>query len=423
MPKEVYADEIERFLAAVEGVASARVFATPAGDIDRIYVTAENAADTREVRRAVAAALVSTYGVPVDPSRIRVALFREGLRPTEIPRFQIVRVEETVASGEVSAAVRIAWVRGGEEKAATGRARGPAGPAHRLQTLAAATVEAVCEALDPAHRRITVQQAAFATFLDRPVALVGLAIATPQGPEICMGAVPQDELPEAIVAAALDGVTRWLLRTALASAPLHGADRRQRLEEMRHFVRASERGGAVATGHIADAAAPDRPPEPGRPGPAERAPGGDGGSPPGPPDSRAEAQAGAGSVRARADGGVPGGLSEDPDVVVDLSEIRPTQTHAAPRGGAAMSVHQEPARGDVAPPRGRASMEDAFYQPLVEGRIPVHLRCRDGYELPRAIIKDAGPYSLIVETPAGTELVFKHGIISIRILPAQSPEA
>src|SRR5579884_3919400 len=83
MPKEVYADEIERFLAAVEGVASARVFATPAGDIDRIYVTAENAADTREVRRAVAA-LVSTYGVPVDPSRIRVALFREGLRPTEI---------------------------------------------------------------------------------------------------------------------------------------------------------------------------------------------------------------------------------------------------------------------------------------------------------------------------------------------------
>ncbi len=88
-----------------------------------------------------------------------------------------------------------------------------------------------------------------------------------------------------------------------------------------------------------------------------------------------------------------------------------------------MSVHQEPARGDVAPPRGRASMEDAFYQPLVEGRIPVHLRCRDGYELPRAIIKDAGPYSLIVETPAGTELVFKHGIISIRILPAQSPEA
>lgn len=110
---------------------------------------------------------------------------------------------------------------------------------------------------------------------------------------------------------------------------------------------------------------------------------------------------------------------DDPDVLSDLSQIRPEK-----KGGAAMSVHQESSRGGFVPPRGRTTtMEETFYQSLVDSRIPVHLRCRDGYELPRAVVKDISTYALLVETPKGTELVFKHAVISIRVLPAQVPEA
>ena len=64
-----------------------------------------------------------------------------------------------------------------------------------------------------------------------------------------------------------------------------------------------------------------------------------------------------------------------------------------------------------------ATMEDGFYRPLISDRTPVHMRCRDGYEVPRAIIREAGTHALLVETPDGLELFFKHAIISIRVLP------
>jgi sRNA-binding regulator protein Hfq len=412
MPREVYAEELEQLLRTLEGVASARVLATQAGEIDRIYVTVERAADPRAVRAAVAAALVSAYGVPVEPSRIRVTLFREGLRPAEIPRFQVVRVEETLAAGQITAAVRVTWARGGEEKTATGRAHGPAGPANRLRTLAAATIEAVRDALEPAQRKVSVQQAAFVTFLDRPVALVGLSVPTPRGAEIGVGAALREDAAEAIVAAALDAVTAWLLQAAFAATPLLAVDRRERLEAMRHFVRATERGGLVAApGRLAGEAlreagraGPDAEPAV-RGGPADdaRSPNGDAGGAPG------------GEPAAEAMG--------DPDILADLGQIRPEQIRPDTRGGAAMSVHPESSRAGFTPPPRRPTMEEAFYQPLVEGRTPVHLRCRDGYELPRAVIKEAGTYSLLLETPAGTELVFKHAVISIRVLPPQTPEA
>ncbi len=72
----------------------------------------------------------------------------------------------------------------------------------------------------------------------------------------------------------------------------------------------------------------------------------------------------------------------------------------------------------------RASgVEDGFYRSLVVERTPVHLRCRDGYEVPRAIVRDAGTYALLVETPDGLELFFKHAIISIRVLSKPAAQA
>jgi sRNA-binding regulator protein Hfq len=54
---------------------------------------------------------------------------------------------------------------------------------------------------------------------------------------------------------------------------------------------------------------------------------------------------------------------------------------------------------------------------------PVYIRCRDGYEIPSAIVRDFGTYCLMVEVNGIQELVFKHGIIAIRPyspLPAES---
>ena len=63
-------------------------------------------------------------------------------------------------------------------------------------------------------------------------------------------------------------------------------------------------------------------------------------------------------------------------------------------------------------------MEDEYLRHLVASGVPVHIRCRDGYEIPEAIVKDFGTYTLLVESDTGRELIFKHGIISIRPLRA-----
>ena len=72
-------------------------------------------------------------------------------------------------------------------------------------------------------------------------------------------------------------------------------------------------------------------------------------------------------------------------------------------------------RGRFAP---KGSMEDDFIKHLMATGVAVHIRCRDGYEITDGVVKDLGTYSLLVETRGERELVFKHGIISIRPLQA-----
>ncbi len=397
MPREVFAEEIERFLGTLDGIASARVFTSPVGEISQVYVTAENSADSRAIRRGVGAALISAYGLPVEPWRIQVTQLRGGLRPAEIPHFRIVRVEESVTPTEVTAAVQVAWMRGGDEKVATGRARGTPGPATRLRTLAAAAVEAVRDALEPAHRGVSLRQASSVTFLDRPAVLVGISVSTPGGQETSVGVAQQEGTSDAAVLAVLDAVTKWLLRSAHAADAAQTGDRRRQLEVMRHFVRSAERVEAI---------------------PVRPAPSSDN-------DDLDARMSGAtpptdgGEIPAADEGqtGNPG--HPDPDVIYDLSEIRPEK-----RGGSVMSVQQEPSRAGVVAPRGaHLSMEDSFYQALVAGQTPIHLRCRDGYEVPRAVLKDVGTYTLLLETSGGPELVYKHAVISIRPLTAPAAEA
>lgn len=395
MPREVFAEEIERFLGTLDGVASARVFTTRAGEVSQVYVTAENAADSRAIRRGVGAALISAYGLPVEPWRIQVTQLRDGLRPAEIPHFTVVRVEETVTAGDMAAAVQIAWIRGGEKRAATGRARGTPGPATRLRTLAAATLEAVRDALEPAHRGVSLRQVAGVTFLDRPAVLVAISVGSPGGQETSLGVAQQEGTSEPAVLAVLDAMTKWLVRAAYAADAAQAGGRRWQLEAMRHFVRSSERPEVLPLRAA---------PRPEREGATE--------------DSFLPQQA---TDEAPSDA-APAHPAEDgldPDVVRDLSEIRPER-----KGGDGMSVNHEPTRAGPAPARTpHASMEEVFYQGLVSGQTPIQVRCRDGYEVPRAVLKDVGTYTLLLETSGGPELVYKHAVISIRPLTAPAAQA
>jgi sRNA-binding regulator protein Hfq len=115
------------------------------------------------------------------------------------------------------------------------------------------------------------------------------------------------------------------------------------------------------------------------------------------------------------DDGADGGTA---DGVPDQAQIRPERP-----GGAAMAGVARPDAGvrmdqQAARPAQRSSMEDDYLRSLVSTSTPVHIRCRDGYEIPEAVIRDVGTYSVLVESDAGRELVFKHGILSIRPLRA-----
>jgi sRNA-binding regulator protein Hfq len=50
---------------------------------------------------------------------------------------------------------------------------------------------------------------------------------------------------------------------------------------------------------------------------------------------------------------------------------------------------------------------------LIEKRIPVHVRCRDGYEVSNAIIQAADTFGLLVTSPNGLELLYTHAVVSI----------
>jgi len=431
MPKEVFAEEIERFLGTLDGVAAARVISTPAGEVAQVYVTAEHAADVRAVRRGVAAALVSTYGIPIEPWRIQVTQPRAGVGPAELPRFEILRVEETVAAAEMTATVQLAWARGGEDRTSTGRARGGSGPQHRFRTLASATIDAARDALDPAHRKITVQQASLVMFVNRPTALVGIAITLPRGPETSLGIAQAESSSDAMVEAALDAVIKWAMRAGFATTPVPVGDRRARLEAMRQYTRSAERVEAPRAG------SPTAPPsnrlavdaEPvGGHSHSERAV-------PSPtasedvietveewhesevaaPAARSLRRApAAATVERPGGGGGPDVVSraapdDDPDIIRDLREIRPGQE------GVTATVRQDAPRTGGAPTTpNRQSMEDTFYQSLIANRTPLHVRCVDGYELVRAVLRDVGTYSVLLDVQGATELVYKHAILSIR---------
>ena len=394
MPREVFAEEIETFLERLDAVAAARVVANDDGEIERIYVTTESTRDDGAIRRAITSALISQYGLPVDGWRIQVAHLEPQPSAEPIPPCHLVRLEETLTETLARAVVELRYEREGGQKTVSGAAQAPPGQVHRLRTVALATLEALRPLAERAGFRPALEALTLTPFGGATVALAAVSLAAERGTVLTVGAeTVEASEAEAVVAAVVDAV-RKARRTRPGQRPR--PDRRQQVEGLRrHYERLLRTEGVAGA--------------------------------PAAPAGSAAAQA-AGGTWATAvtletpPGGSPAGPQppEEPtpplpapeDVISDLREIRPE------REGGAATVMREEARTDAAPGSrptvGRPSVEDAFYRRLVLSGAPVHIRCRDGYEIPSAVVREYGTYSLIVEVNGVQELLFKHGIIAIR---------
>ncbi|HEU4797483.1 MAG TPA: hypothetical protein VFT63_01065, partial [bacterium] len=408
MPSEVFAEDIEALLERLDGVTAARVVATDAGEIDRIYVTASAEKDESKVRYSVAAALMSRYSLAVDNWRIRVARLRRD-QPAR-PRWYMQKVEEILSATETKVTVELRTDEG-TVAALVGRARGLTDAAGRLRTAAQATLDALKSLFEAEDRRVTVESIVPVALTAGKAMVVAITIMGASASDRYVGtAMVEGSETEAAIGATLDAVTKR--GTGLVRRGWALRDRREELESMEdHYRRlrgpqrrmplaARPAEGSPAVEALRDTLAADGiESETLEAGdvetknadrrPLDRVP------------TRTVVEA---PAAIPVEGSPAKTQDEDgwqDDSATALDQIRPERP-----GGAEVAQpmnRQDMERNRFAP---KSSMEDDFFRHLVATGIPVHIRCRDGYEILEGILKDFGTYSLLVETDSGRELVF-----------------
>ncbi len=407
MPREVFAEEIEAFLERLEAVAAVRVVANEAGEVERIYVTTESSRDDGGIRRAITSALMSQFNLPVEGWRVQIAHLQPAPDGDRVPDCQLVRLEETMTETMTNVVVELRYEREGAQKTLTGTAQAPPGQAQRLRTVALAAVEALRPLIERTGYRASLEALSVTQFAGATVALAALTLASDRASLLHVGAeaVTASEA-EAVVGAVVDAAQKP--PRVVEGVGKVRSDRHRQFEGLRaHYERLIR---AEAGAHT-PAAVEDAPP-------AEVPPGERPGEPSGNPAHEfAEGESRHGRTRfAPHAGEAPAALPGD--VIRDMSEIRPER-----QGGATTmreEIRMDGPTGAKAPPR--LSVEDAFYRRLVAAAAPVYIRCRDGYEIPSAIVTDFGTYSLLIENNGTQELLFKHGIIAIRPYGPLPPE-
>ena len=447
MASEVFAEDIEALLERLEGVASARVVANDAGAIDAIYITAAGELDEVTLRRSIAAALMSSYSLAVDGWRIRVARLR-----AEPPRsrWRLQRVEEVLTATASRVTVEL---RGDGERGPvlTGRARGLPDRANRMRAVVLATLDALKTVLDAEERRVTLETISTVPLIGKEAVVVAVSMSSVAQSSLCVGAaVNEGAEADALIVATLDAVAKREPRLQQRGWVMK--DRRDQLESMRaHYrrLRTPQRqmpalspvegparnaveepapsgveNGRIDEPVLGDAEESRRDtevlPQSGTAGPPRYPVATPGLSPADRPTLRT-APATDEPVEAARNLHADGSREVLEDTVTSLEQIRPERA-----GGAAVAAvghryeaeRNRTAEQAAAKPGSKGALEDDFFRHLVITGIPVHIRCRDGYEIAEAVLKDFGTYTLLVETDAGKELIFKHGILSIRPLKA-----
>ncbi len=402
--REVYAEEIEEFLERLEGIASARVVANEDGQIDRVFLTTESERDDGALRRTASAGLMSRYGLQLEGWRLQIAHLRPTPGAPGPSHFRVFRIEESLSQESTRVLVDLRYDRDGATKSAVGVARAAAGAAFRLRTVGQAALEAMRTVIEEAGWKVALESVAVVPFAGAQVALVGVTVAGPRGAAepspVQIGSQPvQLSETEAVVQATLRALGQVLEEDVPTPR-----DRRRQMDAMRatyqRMIRVPREvpqpdGGPGAEGGATDPSGAVPPPPSDEDAPPEVEEVGD-------PETEAPGEPSAASpIETPAEG--------SPDTIASVIEIRPEI-----EGGAVMSTREEPHRAEGNRPAPRGSQEDEFYRRLVQSGVMVHIRCRDGYEIPEAVVRDFGTYSLLVEARGAEELVFKHAIISIR---------
>jgi sRNA-binding regulator protein Hfq len=404
--REVFAEEIEAFLERLETVSAARVVANDGGEIEHIYATTESTRDDGSIRRAITSALLSQYNLHIDGWRVQVAHLQPQVEPEPVPECQLVRLEETVTETMTRVVVDLRYERDGAQRTTSGNAQSPPGQAHRLRTVAVAAVDALAPLVERAGNRLALEGLMFTPFAGATVALAAVSLASERASVLRIGSetVAGSEA-EAVVGAVLDAVRKPV--RGFAQAPPRRTDRQRQFEGLRRQYEQmiSARPGATPAprnGEDPPAAQAGDSPAASESGTGEDAE---------PPDSEPSPARVAVMTAALPEASAP--LEDVPseDAIESMADIRPER-----EGGASLVIREEPRQEGQSAIRSapRPSMEDAFYRRLVTSGAPVHIRCRDGYEIPAAVVKDFGTYSLLVEANGIQELVFKHGIIAVR---------
>lgn len=397
---EIFAEDIEQLLERLDGVASARVVANESGEIERIYVTAADDKDETGLRRMVSAALMSQYSLAVDGWRIKVARLRPEVTPAQT-RWEVARVEEVISTTAARITVELqAQSRGG---VLVGRAQGTPDAVGRRRIAALATLDALKPVLESEGRKATIETISSTPFSAGDAIMVALSVASTTRSDLHVGAaIAAGNDGDAVVAATLDAFGKraapaqrggWVMKDRREQLEALRAHYRSRREPQRHLPALSNvEQPAPTEGEQAELRRDDEPILSSVDGPVSS------------PDGESD------PPRVAA---TPG---DHDDVLSDVTQIRPERP-----GGAAVTKPSDAGGHSTDHPRAapKGAMEDEYYHALQTAQTRLHIRCRDGYEIFDAVLKDFGTFSLLVQTLEGEELLFKHAIISIR--PLETP--
>jgi hypothetical protein len=200
--------EMERALAQIAGIRTARVVTDPTGRIAEVHVLAEPGRSPKQLVRDIQSAVMTGFGVSIDYRVVSVVqLDREAPAepaphaPAARPVLRRLTAETASYSTEVSVGVAV----GGTEVART--TRGPATAGLRL--VAQATVDAVAEAISA--EAVEVESATLVEAGARQIALVVLRVLTSRGDHVVAGsAVVRRDPGDAVARASLDALNRFV---------------------------------------------------------------------------------------------------------------------------------------------------------------------------------------------------------------------
>lgn len=360
---EIFAEDIEALLERLEGVASARVVANDSGEIERVYVTADADGDEAALRRMVGAALMSQYSLAIDGWRIRVARLRP--QHESLPdRWELSRTEELLSSTSSRITIQLR-PDDGRGRLLLGRAEGPTDPASRRRTAALATLDALKPVLEAEGWKASVETITSVPLTAGEAVVVAVALSSAVDSQLYVATVIEaNNEAESVIMATLEAIGKRTQQPDQGGWTMK--DRREQLEAMRTHYR-SRRDVQHKMPALSD---------------TER------------------------SEPAVDEEQVPD------DGAARLAQIRPER----PAGAAGEARSEMSRAGPEQRPGAKGATEDEFFRHLITTGIPIHIRCRDGYELPEVVLKEFGTYTLLVETDEGRELIFKHAIISIHPL-------